>query len=199
MNLNLSTKRLLSYLLILPSLLIAHTASAQTIYPQLQVDQLLRLMQQRLLIAHEVARWKWNQQRPIEDQQREHELIVQVRQQAERYELPPDTVTAFFQGQIQAGKLIQTADFHHWQHLGIQFFPKVSDLNQTLRPSLDKLNTEFLANLAQLNPILGCPNIQEMIKSRSEVILLGDGVNRTVQNTAIAPLLEVKGCVIPKS
>jgi len=75
----------------------------------------------------------------------------------------------------------------------------VSDLNQTLRPSLDKLNTEFLTNLAQLNPILGCPNIQEMIKSRSEVILLGDGVNRTVQNTAIAPLLEVKGCVMPKS
>ncbi len=42
---------------------------------QRPVDKLLKLIQQRLLIAHDVARWKWNQKRPIEDLKREQELL----------------------------------------------------------------------------------------------------------------------------
>ncbi|WP_414517539.1 gamma subclass chorismate mutase AroQ [Nostoc sp. PCC 9305] len=159
---------------------------------QRPVDKLLKLIQQRLLIAHDVARWKWNQKRPIEDLKREQELLLKVRQQATTHSLEPDRVTAFFQAQIEAGKIIQTADFQNWQKQGIKSFANVPDLNQTLRPSLDKLNTEFLFALTELTFVLGCPQIQELIQSRSQVIIQGDGIDRQVQNLAISPLLQFK-------
>ncbi|MHC5730296.1 MAG: chorismate mutase, partial [Nostoc sp.] len=54
---------------------------------QVPVDKLLKLIQQRLLIAHDVARWKWNHKRPIEDRKREQELLLKVRQQATTHSL----------------------------------------------------------------------------------------------------------------
>ncbi|MEH2112631.1 gamma subclass chorismate mutase AroQ [Nostoc sp.] len=159
---------------------------------QRPVDKLLKLIQQRLLIAHDVARWKWNHKRPIEDLKREQELLLKVRQQAKTHNLEPDTVAEFFQAQIDAGKLIQTADFKNWQKQGIKSFPNVPDLNQTLRPSLDKLNTEFFFALTELTPVLGCPQIGELIQSCSQVIIQGDGINRQVQSLAISPLLKLK-------
>ncbi|MEH2204881.1 MAG: gamma subclass chorismate mutase AroQ [Nostoc sp.] len=159
---------------------------------QRSVDKLLKLIQQRLLIAHDVARWKWNQKRPIEDLKREQELLLKVRQQATTHSLEPDRVAAFFQAQIEAGKFIQTADFQNWQKQGIKSFANVPDLNQTLRPSLDKLNTEFLFALTELTSVLGCPQIQELIQSRSQVIIQGDGIDRQVQNLTISPLLQFK-------
>ncbi|MEH1939271.1 MAG: gamma subclass chorismate mutase AroQ [Nostoc sp.] len=144
----------------------------------------------RLLIAHDVARWKWNQKRPIEDRKREQELLLKVRQQAVSHSLEPDRVAAFFQAQIEAGKLIQTVDFQNWQKQGIKSFPHVPDLNQTLRPSLDKLNTEFLFALTELTPVLGCPQIRELIQSRSQAIIQGDGIVQEVQSLAISPLLQ---------
>lgn len=157
---------------------------------QLAVDKLLKLIQLRLLIAHDVARWKWNHKRPIEDLKREQELLLKVRQQATTHRLEPDTVAAFFQAQIEAGKLIQTVDFQNWQKQGIKSFPSVPDLNQTLRPSLDKLNTELVFALKELTPVLGCPQIRKLIQSRSQVIIQGDGIDQQVQSLAISPLLQ---------
>ncbi len=155
---------------------------------QLRVDKLLRLIQQRLLIAHDVARWKWNQKLPIEDRQREQQLLSKVRQQAKTYELEPEIVAAFFQAQIEAGKLIQKADFQKWQKQGIKSFSNVPDLNQKLRPSLDQLNTEFFSALTEMTPVLGCPQIREIIQSRSQVIIKGKGIDQKVQSLAISPL-----------
>lgn len=169
----------------------AQLASPQAITiaeQQLRVDKLLKLIQQRLLIAHDVARWKWNQKLPIEDLQREQQLLSKVRQQAKIHSLEPTIVVAFFQAQIEAGKLIQNADFQTWQKQGIQSFPNAPDLNQKLRPSLDKLNTEFFSALVQLTPVLGCPQIREIIQARSQVIISGEGIDQKVQNLAISPL-----------
>ncbi|MEH2249382.1 gamma subclass chorismate mutase AroQ [Nostoc sp.] len=155
---------------------------------QLPVDKLLKLIQQRLIIAHDVARWKWNHKRPIEDLKREQELLSKVRQQATTHSLEPDRVARFFKAQIEAGKLIQTVDFQNWQKQGIKSFPNVPDLNQTLRPSLDKLNTELVFALTELTPVLGCPQIWELIQSRSQVIIQGDGIDQQVQSLVISPL-----------
>ncbi len=118
---------------------------------QQTVDRLLQLMQQRLMVQHDVARWKWNQKSPIEAPQREQELLAQLRQQAIAYGLDPDTVNAFFQWQILTGKLVQKADFQNWQRKGVRSFANVPSLNGTLRPLLDKLDTELLCVLATLS------------------------------------------------
>ncbi|MUG95872.1 gamma subclass chorismate mutase AroQ [Scytonema sp. UIC 10036] len=169
------------------------------VHQQKQVHNLLQLMQQRLMIAHDVARWKWNKKLPIEDRQREQELITKVRQQARVYNIQTDTVTAFFQGQIEAGKQIQKADFQTWQKQGIKFFTNIPDLKKNIRPSLDKLNEEFFPVLAEVIPSLGCSSVRESIQSRAPIILKGDGIDRKVQRTALAPLLEIKEGSCPKT
>jgi len=42
------------------------------------LDRLLGLMQQRLTLMHEVARWKWNAGQPVTDAERERELLQSV-------------------------------------------------------------------------------------------------------------------------
>ncbi|MFL9460260.1 gamma subclass chorismate mutase AroQ [Scytonema tolypothrichoides VB-61278_2] len=168
-------------------------------HQQKQVNNLLQLMQQRLIIAHDVARWKWNKKLPIEDRQREQELIAKVRQQAIVYNIHPDTVTAFFQGQIEAGKQIQKADFQAWQRQGIKFFTNTPDLKKNIRPSLDKLNEEFFPVLAEVIPSLGCSSVRESIQSRAPIVLKGNGIEQNVQRTALAPLLEIKGASCPEA
>ena len=171
---------------------LANAQHVALVNQQQKVDKLLQLIQQRLLVAHDVARWKWNHKRPIEDRQREQELIDQLRKQAIDYNLQPDAVSTFFAAQIAAGKLIQTTDFQNWQRQGVKSFTSVPDLNQKLRPFLDKLNTEFLTVLTDINPVLSCSQVQKLIESRAQIIIRGDGINPTVRRTAIAPLLAVK-------
>lgn len=174
------------------AILLANAQDVALVNQQQKVDKLLQLIQQRLLVAHDVARWKWNYKRPIEDRQREQELLDKLRKQAIDYNLQPDAVSTFFAAQITAGKLIQTADFQNWQRQGVKSFTSVPDLNQKLRPFLDKLNTEFLTVLTDINPVLSCSQVQKLIESRAQIIIRGDGINSTVRRTAIAPLLAVK-------
>lgn len=161
---------------------------------QQKVDRLLQLMQQRLIAQHDVARWKWNQKSPIDVSQREQELLAQLRQQAMAYGLEPSAVSAFFKWQIDAGKLIQIADFQNWHREGIQSFDNVPDLNLTLRPLLDKLSPELLSALAALDPVRDCLTVQELIQSRAQIILRGDGIDQTVRRVVLAPLLAA-GCL----
>ena len=160
---------------------------------QQTVDRLLQLMQQRLMVQHDVARWKWNQLSPIDVPQREQELLAQLRQQAVTYGIEPDVVSAFFQWQIDAGKLIQIADFQNWQKQGVQSFDNVPSLTLTVRPLLNKLSAELLSALAELTPFLDCLTVQELLQSRVQIILRGDGIDRTVRRVALAPLNAVKG------
>jgi chorismate mutase len=176
--------------------LIVPQASAIVPYQQ-QIDRLLNLIRQRLLLQNDVARWKWNHNSAIEAPEREQVLLAQLREQASAYGLAPDAVVVFFQWQIFAGKLLQIDDFQIWQKEGIQFFDNVPDLNQTLRPSLDKLSPEILSALAALSPALSCSTSQQLIQSRAQVILHGDDINQTVRRIAIAPLIELKGSSCP--
>src|SRR4051794_39872895 len=53
------------------------------------VVHLLDLMSQRLLLMHEVARWKWNTGKPIADPAREQAFLEQVAQNGRKYDLEP--------------------------------------------------------------------------------------------------------------
>jgi len=168
---------------------------------QQTVDKILQLMQQRLMVQHDVARWKWNQRISIEAPQRERELLSQRQRQATNYDLAPDITVSFFQSQIQGGKLIQATDFQNWQRKGKGFFPNVPSLNQILRPYLDELDLELLSVFATLTPVIDCSTEQEqdLIQSRAQIILQGSGIDATVRDVVLRPLNEVqKSLLIPQ-
>jgi chorismate mutase len=149
------------------------------------LDRLLRLMEQRLTLMHEVARWKWNAGQPIIDSQRERELLQSVVERGQDKGLDPDLVRSFFAAQIEAARLIQQADFEHWK---ANMQKPFADKSLTaLRQRIDQLNSDLIDALAELRPWLSEQTVQQTLPQRAEEILTGDGLT-AVRETAIAPL-----------
>ena len=79
------------------------------------LDQLLKLMKQRLTLMHEVASWKWNANEPIAAPQRERELLDSVMRQGRAKGLDAKFVRSFFAAQIEAARSVEQADFDRWK------------------------------------------------------------------------------------
>ena len=85
-----------------------------------RIDQLLKLIQQRLDQSPATAEARWKAMARIEDDASEQAAIGAVRTMAERMRLDPDIAIRFAQAQIDAGKIIQTARHREWAaHSGI--------------------------------------------------------------------------------
>ncbi len=114
------------------------------------LDELLLLIQKRLVIMHEVARTKWNQNLAIEDKMREQQILMQLAKQAHQYGLDEKLVTRFFEAQIEASKEIQKNDFILWKENGVVKFEKVFSLKDELRLYIDQLNHKMLVLLGKI-------------------------------------------------
>ena len=150
------------------------------------LDRLLGLMQQRLTLMHEVARWKWNAGQPVTGAERERELLHSVVERGRDKGLDPDLVRPFFAAQMQAARLVQQADFDRWQANKQEPFADTTSL-AVLRQRIDHLNRELIDAVAELRPWLSGQTAQQALPQRAEEILTGDGL-AGVRETAIAPL-----------
>jgi len=75
------------------------------------VEHLLRLMRDRLTLMHDVARSKWNANRPVSDPERERVLLHEMEEKGQEHELAQQFTRAFFAAQIAAARRVQEADF----------------------------------------------------------------------------------------
>ncbi|MEQ1911860.1 MAG: gamma subclass chorismate mutase AroQ, partial [Vicinamibacterales bacterium] len=113
------------------------------------LDRLLSLIVERLMVAPDVARTKWNTHAPIEDLAREQQIISAVGAGASGYNVPRDTAERFFRGQIDASKVVQRAMFAEYETAQQPPFEKVVDLDKEIRPTLDRLTPEMMLALGQ--------------------------------------------------
>ncbi len=105
------------------------------------------LMVERLNWMDEVAMAKRANGLPITDPVREAELLADMTQRGVAAGLKAENVQRFFTGQMQAAKGVQ----EQWlrQHPGAaSSLQPVPDLAQTVRPALDKIGREMIAELA---------------------------------------------------
>ncbi|MEO7726304.1 MAG: gamma subclass chorismate mutase AroQ [Burkholderiales bacterium] len=157
-----------------------------------KIDRVLTLIQQRLAIADDVARNKWNSGAAIEDLPREREIIEGLSRQAAGYGLTADLAGDFFRAQIEASKIIQHARFRGWRAAGQPKFSQVRDLGKDIRPALDALTPQMMRALADAAPALQAPESQRLIAQRANAIVANHG-DETARDTAIAPLLRIAG------
>jgi acetolactate decarboxylase len=150
------------------------------------LDRLLRLIRQRLVLMHEVARRKWNAGLPVTDSPRERDLLQSVVERGRGKGLDPDLVCRFFAAQVAAARLVQQADFEHWQANKQKPFADTTSL-AVLRQRIDQLNRELIDALAELRPWLSGQTVQQALPQRAEEILIGNDL-AGVRETAIAPL-----------
>ncbi len=141
--------------LVLFTALLADTACATTPAPPptpAALAPLLSTIQERLAIADKVALSKWDSGKPVEDRQREHEVIAGALANAPDYKLSNEAVEQFFSAQIEANKLVQYAHLSDWHAQGKAPNDPRPDLDGLIRPQLDLLQKRLLQQLADFTP-----------------------------------------------
>ena len=176
--------------LIVPACRPASDPVAREAVPDRSIDRLLGLMRGRLVVMHDVARWKWASKAPIEDPEREVALLKDVADRGVGLGLDPAATRTFFAAQIEAAKLVQRADFARWQadHRDPEGEPP--DLARVLRPRIDSLNRDLLDALAgaRIRPAMD-EEAARRIRGRAAVLLDGDGIDAAARDAAIRPLV----------
>ncbi|HYP81426.1 MAG TPA: gamma subclass chorismate mutase AroQ [Steroidobacteraceae bacterium] len=109
---------------------------------------LAALIDERLALVLEVARYKWNTSAAIEDPPREQALLESLRQRAVPLGVPRPVVDRFFTAQIEAAKQLQRELFARWQGEHRDKFPGIADLATHIRPGIDQVTGEMLEALA---------------------------------------------------
>ena len=138
------------------------------------------LVDERLALMPDVARYKWNRKQPIEDLPRERALIDSVRGQAIERGVSPERAAAFFAAQIEASKVVQRELFARWQTQEQGPFDNVRDLATEIRPRLDALNPRLLEALATVEG----PVVREALG-----VLPASAISAAAVDVALAPLL----------
>ncbi len=149
------------------------------------VDRLLGLLAARLAVAHDVARVKWNTGRPIEDLDRERELLTRVSERGRDAGLDPAFVKSLFAAQIAAGKRLQRADHERWRAAGQGPFADAVPLAD-LRTRLDRIEGEILAALPAALSAVANAGVPAAVPARAaELIPDVDAETRAVATTPL--------------
>ena len=167
------------------------TAATFTAADTAAIDRLLGLIRERLDVAPEVARTKWNTKAPIEDLPREKQIIDEVAKRATEYGLDPAIAGSFFRGQIEASKVAQKALHAEWTGAKQVPFARMVDLDQDVRPVLDRLTRTMLRALADALPVIQQPGGRQLLDTHSTAILANAPGGAAAVRQAVTPLLQL--------
>jgi len=151
------------------------------------IESLRALIDARLLLAPDVAQYKWNHHLPIEDLAREAQVIAALGHQAGELGVPQAWAEAFFRAQIEASKTAQNELFQGWDVLRHGQFPDTPDLAAVTRPKLDKLTDQLLHALAENWPLLADPKRRDDVQ-RAMHPMQAEDISAKAVAEAIAPL-----------
>ena len=151
------------------------------------IESLRALIDARLLLAPDVAQFKWNHHIPIEDLPREAEVIAALGHRASDLGVPQPWAEAFFRAQIEASKTAQSELFQGWDVFKRGQFADAPDLVTVTRPKLDRLTDQLLHALAENWPVLSDPKRRDDVLRAMHPMRAEDLSAKAVAE-AIAPL-----------
>lgn len=114
-----------------------HAAPAQQ--PPAQLQPLIEAMALRLDIANDVARSKWHSGKPVQDSERERQVIRNAESRAGEFKLTGDDVREFMTAQMEANKMVQYARIEQWHETGHSPEKPEASLTDGIRGRLDTL------------------------------------------------------------
>ncbi|MGN6527663.1 MAG: gamma subclass chorismate mutase AroQ [Burkholderiaceae bacterium] len=152
------------------------------------METLRRLVDARLLLAPDVAQFKWNHHIPIEDREREAQIVAQLGGQAAALGVPREAAERFFRAQIEASKIAQNELFQGWDVFKHGQFPDAPDLATVTRPKIDALNEQLLHALADNWPVLSDPRRKADVE-RALRPMAAEDVSAKAVAEALSPLV----------
>jgi len=156
------------------------------------LEPLRQAIDQRLLLAQDVARAKWNVQAAIEDLPREEQVIAAAVRQGAALGLPEAWIRRVFRAQIAASKTVQRALYARWQAEGAGRFDDAPDLARTIRPELDRITAQLLRSMADNQALLHDRARQADIAAAMQP-LQARALNPDAAGQALAPFLSEEG------
>ena len=118
---------------------------AQFANPRDEVHELANLVDMRLSLMTDVARWKYTHAFPVRDPGREAAVLEGVQKQANELGLESTAVREFFRVQIEAASELEEQEILRLQTgdpVG-----EVKDLARELRPRLDAIGKQMMASI----------------------------------------------------
>jgi chorismate mutase-like protein len=162
-------------------------ADAQWLAYPWGIESLRALIDARLMLAPDVAQYKWNHRVPIEDLPREAQVIASLGQQASALGVPQPWAESFFRAQIEASKIAQRELFQRWDVFKHAQFPDPPDLATVTRPKLDRITALLLHALSENWAVLNDPTRREDVQ-RALHPMQADAVSPLAVAEAIGPL-----------
>ena len=124
----------------------------------------------RLDVADLVAAAKWGTGKPIEDPAREQRILDSVAERSAAMGIDPETAQRIFRDQIEAGKLVQRGLFARWAIRPGDVPAHRPDLEKEVRPLLDRITGELLADLRETQDARRAPSCRtELVKAVGRV------------------------------
>lgn len=126
--------------------------AAPTQQPPAPLKPLIEAMEQRLEIANDVARSKWHSGKPVQDTEREHQVIQNAESRAGEFKLSGDDVRDFMTAQMEANKMVQYARIEQWRETGHSPEKPESSLTDGIRGRLDTLLPVLMQSYSAFQP-----------------------------------------------
>lgn len=127
------------------------------------LQNLVESCARRIHIAHDVALSKWDNGSPVEDSVRESEVIQRAVAATEPKGLDASWVSAFFRAQIEANKVVQYELLAEWGRAGNTPEHPPVNLKATIRPELDQLQTQLIAELEEASALRAQPRCPAIV------------------------------------
>ena len=143
---------------------VAHAEPAAIASPEDDVRRVFDLMQTRLSLMRSVAAWKYVNNAPVTDPTREQRVLDASVAEAQRLGIDPTSARDLFAVQIRIASDVQAHFIATWRQQGGNT-ERVRDLNQELRPELDRIGAQLLQAIYLALPELARPDFVEHYKT----------------------------------
>lgn len=148
------------------TLLCACTSVTAVEPPPDALRPLIESIGQRIDIANEVALSKWYSGKPVQDSNRERQVILGAQALAEEFKLNSGAVGDFISAQMEANKLVQYARIAQWHEQGQAPGTPPSALTSGLRSRLDALQRALIQQYARFSPYRNQPACRSWLQAQ---------------------------------
>lgn len=158
------------------------------------IHEIFSLLHDRLKIARDIAKWKWNYRLPIEERNKEKELIKQLLLQALDDSVDMQFCTNVVMSQMIAAKAIQIQSFENWVENEANLVPfPPSDL-LALEKDMLEIDTKIINQLMHLYSISDRQDFLSHIAFTAMEIFPEGQISEDVREEIIRPFLVESNC-----
>lgn len=158
------------------------------------IHEIFSLLRDRLKIARDIAKWKWNYRLPIEERSKEKELLKQLLLQAFDDGTDMQFCTNVIMSQIIAAKAVQIQSFENWIENEADLVPFPSSDLVSLEKNMLEIDRKIIHQLMHLYSISDRQDFFSHIAFTAMEIFPEGQVSENVREEMIRPFLIGSNC-----